>query len=100
MVEHGKRCKRCAKNGKPRKESHGPCPLVNLAHKASHSKTLDGEDIAHEAKEALSLQPDDIVKDEPETDKKEVKSEFGIKADPEVEGEDERVKESQGRSES
>lgn len=30
MVEHGKRCPRCASNGKPRKESHGHCPLVNL----------------------------------------------------------------------
>jgi hypothetical protein len=30
LVEHGKRCPRCASNGKPRKESHGDCPLVNL----------------------------------------------------------------------
>lgn len=30
MVEHGKRCERCAKNGKPRKEPQGPCPLTKL----------------------------------------------------------------------
>ena len=30
LVEHGKRCERCAKNGRPRKESHGPCPLRQL----------------------------------------------------------------------
>ena len=27
LVEHGKCCTRCAKNGKPRKEVVGPCPL-------------------------------------------------------------------------
>ncbi|KAL0023848.1 hypothetical protein WJX77_011324 [Trebouxia sp. C0004] len=27
LVNHGKRCPRCAKNGKPRKASHGNCPL-------------------------------------------------------------------------
>lgn len=27
LVNHGKRCSRCAKNGKPRKASDGDCPL-------------------------------------------------------------------------
>lgn len=27
LVNHGKRCPRCAKNGKPRKASDGNCPL-------------------------------------------------------------------------
>lgn len=35
LVEHGKRCPRCASNGKPRKEVHGDCPLVNLKSLAS-----------------------------------------------------------------
>ncbi|EIE21580.1 DNA glycosylase, partial [Coccomyxa subellipsoidea C-169] len=37
MVEHGKRCPRCASNGKPRKESHGDCPLRNLKELALRS---------------------------------------------------------------
>lgn len=28
LVEHGKRCRRCATNGQNRKEEHGPCPLT------------------------------------------------------------------------
>lgn len=28
LVEHGKTCARCAKNGKPRKPTLGPCPLA------------------------------------------------------------------------
>ncbi|BDA44814.1 Putative DNA glycosylase At3g47830 [Coccomyxa sp. Obi] len=41
MVEHGKRCPRCASNGKPRKESHGDCPLVNLKELAARLKPQD-----------------------------------------------------------
>lgn len=41
MVEHGKRCPRCASNGKPRKESHGDCPLVNLKELAAKLKAQD-----------------------------------------------------------
>ena len=62
MVEHGKRCERCAKNGKPRKESHGPCPLVNLAHAATYHKTLDAKSAAEAAE--TTLKEEDIVKDE------------------------------------
>ena len=53
MVEHGKRCPRCAKNGKPRKESHGPCPLTNLAAAASKDNPLSAEAAAGDAKHAL-----------------------------------------------
>lgn len=28
LVRHGKRCPRCAKGGKPRFPSEGPCPLM------------------------------------------------------------------------
>ena len=31
LVTHGKRCTTCAKNGKPRFEVLGPCPLAGLA---------------------------------------------------------------------
>ena len=62
MVEHGKRCERCAKNGKPRKESHGPCPLVNLAHAASHLKKLNAEEAASAAE--ATLKEENLVKDE------------------------------------
>ncbi len=37
LVEHGKRCPRCSKTGHPRKEVHGPCPLVNLAEAANET---------------------------------------------------------------
>ncbi len=61
LVEHGKRCARCAKNGKPRKESHGDCPLVNLQGSAPAKDLLD-EDIVKE--EAKDMEEDDIVKQE------------------------------------
>lgn len=31
LVDHGKRCKKCSKNGRLQKESHGECPLVPAA---------------------------------------------------------------------
>ena len=31
LVRHGKHCRKCAKNGKPRLKPHVDCPLVNLA---------------------------------------------------------------------
>ena len=61
LVEHGKRCSRCAKNGKPRKESHGDCPLVNLQGSAPAKDLLD-EDIVKE--EAKDMEEGDIVKQE------------------------------------
>ena len=57
LVNHGKRCPRCAKNGKPRKASDGNCPLFG-------SKTV---------KEILKDVPDhssdseDAVKTDPES---------------------------------
>ena len=47
LVEHGKRCARCASNGKPRKESHGDCPLVNLE-AGPTVKEMQEEDIVKE----------------------------------------------------
>ena len=60
-MEHGKRCARCAKNGKPRKESHGDCPLVNLQGSAP-AKDLHDEDIVKE--EAKDMEEQDLVKQE------------------------------------
>ena len=62
LVEHGKRCSRCAKNGKPRKESHGDCPLVNLQGSAP-ARDLHDEDIV---KTEAQLTEEDIVKQEVE----------------------------------
>ena len=59
LVEHGKRCTRCASNGKPRKESHGPCPLVNIQASAA-VKEMQEEDLIQE--EAKDMKPEDIVK--------------------------------------
>ena len=47
LVEHGKRCVRCASNGKPRKESHGDCPLINLQ-AGPTVKEMQEEDIVKE----------------------------------------------------
>ena len=58
LVEHGKRCTRCASNGKPRKESHGPCPLVNI-HAGAAVKEMQEEDLIQE--EAKDMKPEDIV---------------------------------------
>lgn len=60
MVEHGKRCPRCAKNKRPRKEPHGPCPLSNLAAAAEQCQRLSPQRAAEDADKALG------VKEEPE----------------------------------
>ena len=57
-MEHGKRCARCAKNGKPRKESHGDCPLVNLQGSAGVKDLEDGDIVKEEPKD---MKQDDIV---------------------------------------
>lgn len=81
LVEHGKRCARCAKK-RPSKESHGPCPLVKLASAAEHSKAAikaavlelgagdvpvatdaeTAEDIKDEADGAVKTDPDEEQK--------------------------------------
>jgi len=67
LVNHGKRCPRCAKNGKPRKASDGDCPLFG-------TKTV---------KEILKDEPDQdsgsevTVKPDPVSD-----SEVNVKEDP------------------
>lgn len=50
LVNHGKRCPRCAKNGKPRKASDGDCPLfgtknVNKILKEELDTSIDVPDI-------------------------------------------------------
>lgn len=49
LVNHGKRCPRCAKNGKPRKASDGDCPLFG-------SKSVQ-EILQEDAVNAHDLQP-------------------------------------------
>ena len=92
LVEHGKRCARCAKNGKPRKEAHGPCPLVNLATTAGKGGRLSAKAAAEDAgraikedPEALELRPEDLKQDEGAKDVKvkDVKGQ-AIKEDPEA----------------
>lgn len=39
LVEHGKRCERCAKNGRPRKEVQGPCPLKKAKLQVAEDKS-------------------------------------------------------------
>lgn len=53
LVEHGKRCVRCSKNGHPRKEQHGPCPLTNLAAAAKAGHKLSGKQAAEDAQKSL-----------------------------------------------
>ena len=72
LVNHGKRCPRCAKNGKPRKASDGDCPLFG-------TKTV---------KQILNDEPDRdsgsevTVKPDPASD-----SEVNIKEDPDGDSE-------------
>lgn len=54
LVEHGKRCPRCSKTGHPRKEVHGPCPLVNLAAAAKAGHKLSAVGATEDAKEHLT----------------------------------------------
>ena len=44
LVEHGKCCTRCAKNGKPRKEVIGPCPLGDTQ-KLAAEMAAQGQDL-------------------------------------------------------
>lgn len=72
LVEHGKRCPRCAKNNRPRKEAHGPCPLTNLAAAVAEGrKGLSAKAAADDARRVLS--GSDIPEEEdvkPEVDSK------------------------------
>lgn len=61
LVEHGKRCARCASNGKPRKESHGDCPLVNLEAGPTVKEMQEGDIVKDE----------DVIKKEENVIKKE-----------------------------
>lgn len=89
LVEHGKRCPRCAKNHRPRKEVHGPCPLTNLSVAAEKGESLSASKAAEDAQEALKLEAADIrVKEEDSSVGKntaDVKDEkVDVKTEPEL----------------
>ncbi len=75
LVNHGKRCPRCAKNGKPRKASDGDCPLFGTKTvKGILKEDLDA-DVDHE--DASKQDPD--VKADPD-DKEALKKHKGRNA--------------------
>ena len=45
-MEHGKRCTRCAKNNRPRKEPQGPCPLKGLSAAGKTADLMKQKDLA------------------------------------------------------
>ena len=53
LVEHGKRCLSCAKNGRPRFEVLGPCPLKAL--KVNKTKLAQFKQYAALKQEAATL---------------------------------------------
>ena len=95
LVNHGKRCPRCAKNGKPRKASDGDCPLFgtktdvpdikqdpDAAPGSAHKKHTSDDQSEEESETSLTegvrvevkkeankrsvpIKPDPDIKDEP-----------------------------------
>ena len=67
LVNHGKRCPRCAKNGKPRKSSDGDCPLFGKKGQASSRQQLPDSSEEFIKSEEDSSDADDktAVKQEP-----------------------------------
>lgn len=67
LVNHGKRCPRCAKNGKPRKASDGDCPLFGTK---SVNKILKDE-LDQDSGSEVTVKPDPasdsdvVVKEDP-----------------------------------
>ena len=89
LVEHGKRCERCAKNGRPRKEVQGPCPLKGAAaSKSSKGSAAPQEDASsgsmHDTKVAKISQPNS-VKQEPQAEVKNEPVEAETKAEVKAE---------------
>ena len=70
LVNHGKRCPRCAKNGKPRKASDGDCPLFGTKTVKEILKDEPDQDSGSEA----TVKPDPVsdsevvVKEDPDDD--------------------------------
>ena len=86
LVNHGKRCPRCAKNGKPRKASDGDCPLFGKkgATSSKHkTESSSKEDIKSEdsdsSEEAADEKPDVAIKAEPI---KEEPADTGVEGEP------------------
>lgn len=90
LVNHGKRCARCAKNGKPRKESDGACPLfgknglASIKKQPTHSadelikSEEDSSDVCNESpKTAKGRQPGTVKQEPSEADEKQ-----GVDAGP------------------
>ena len=86
LVNHGKRCPRCAKNGKPRKASDGDCPLfgkkgaTSSKHKpdSSSNEGVKSED-SDGSEEAADEKPDAAIKAEAI---KEEPADTGVKGEP------------------
>ncbi|DBB08986.1 TPA: hypothetical protein ACH3X3_007617 [Trebouxia sp. C0006] len=78
LVNHGKRCPRCAKNGKPRKASDGDCPLFGTKTVKEILKDEPNQDSGSEAtvKPDPASDSDVVVKEDPDGD-----SEMKVKAD-------------------
>ena len=67
LVNHGKRCPRCAKNGKPRKASDGDCPLFgSKSIKETFNDDLEtDQDVSTKQKEEDSAaDQDSLVKED------------------------------------
>ena len=45
LVNHGKKCPRCAKNGKPRKASDGDCPLFGKKAKSKQDPDNSSDEL-------------------------------------------------------
>ena len=94
LVNHGKRCTRCAKNGKPRKASDGDCPLFGSKTVKEVLKEHFQDDQDSAVKQDLEDDHDSLVKQEQSVDDSEVKQEslvdnhvLAIKQDPDNEQE-------------
>merc|ERR1712216_799944 len=80
LVQHGKHCKRCAKNGKNRREDLGPCPLGPALRKrmenAIAAAAKKGKAVKTEVKKEFKKKVKTEVKKETKKVKREVKKEI------------------------
>lgn len=75
LVNHGKRCPRCAKNGKPRKASDGDCPLFGSKTVKDILKEDPEDDQDSSVKQESEDDHDSLVKQEHSVDDSAVKQE-------------------------
>ena len=74
LVRHGKCCKRCAANGKPRQQPVGPCPLA--AATGSPTKGAAERAVKLETSAEVKSEPvEEARADSPEGAKRKVKAE-------------------------